>query len=196
MLHTQIGARPRMAFVLLSALGFVGVASGTDADPEFRDEWGRAIQFDEFRGHPVVATMAYATCRRACPATVATLKQLERMVAAEGRTVEFVIVGYDPQNDDPRAWRDYRANHGIKGEHWQFLTGTEASTLRFSRRFGFPFWRVDEHVMHKQRLVVLDEKGHLVGSDDQLSLAHLRALLQKAEDPGHASTAITEVAGT
>ena len=196
MLHTQIAARPRLAFVLLTALGFVGVASGADAGAEFRDEWGRAIELDDFRGHPVVATMAYANCRRACPATVAALKQLERMVAAEGRTVEFVIVGYDPQKDDPRAWRDYRANHGIEGDHWQFLTGTEASTRQFSRRFGFPFWRVDEHVMHKQRLVVLDEKGHFVGSDDQLSLTHLLALLQKADGADHAPTAIIEVAGT
>jgi|SRR5882672_9839215 len=196
MWHTQIGARPFAAVVLLSALGFAGVASSADAAPDFRDEWGRAIQLDDFRGRLIVATMAYTNCRRACPATVATLKQLERMVAASGRTVEFVIVGYDPQNDDPRAWRDYRANHGITGDHWQFLTGTAASTLRFSHRFGFPFWRVDEHVMHMQRLVVLDQKGNFVGSDDQLSLTHVLALLQKAEGVGLPSTAIKEVAGT
>src|SRR5258705_1087299 len=145
MTHGQVGAKSQSALVLLLALGLVGVVIGAAPAPEFRDEWGRPIQLADLRGHPVVATMAYTTCRRACPATVAALQRLERMVAAQGETVEFVIVGYDPQNDDPQAWRDYRANHGIHGDHWHFLAGTEASTRHFSRRFGFPFWRADEH---------------------------------------------------
>lgn len=173
--------------VLLSALGLGGVVIGAATAPEFRDEEGRPVQLTDFRGHPVVATMAYTTCRRACPVTVAALQRLARSVAAKGETVEFVIVGFDPEKDDPQAWHDYRENHGIEGEHWHFLAGTEESTRRFGRQFGFSYWRVDEHVMHEQRVVVLDGQGSFVGSDDRLSEAHLLELVQKAEQAGRAS---------
>ncbi len=107
-----------------------------------------------------------------------------------------MVVGFDPANDDPQAWRDYRANHGIEGAHWHFLTGTPASTRDFGRRFGFRYWQVDEHVMHEQRVIVLDGQGNFVGSDDQVSLPHLLELLHTADGRMSGTTSsIAEVRG-
>src|SRR5258705_175558 len=192
MVHSVFGPLSRTALVLLSALGLPGLAPGAPSPPDFRDEWGRPVELDDFRGHPVVVAMAYTTCRRACPATVAALQRLARTIADQGETVAFVIVGFDPEKDDPQAWRDYRANHGIEGDHWHFLAGTEPSTRRFGRQFGFSYWRIDEHVMHEQRVVVLDGRGSFVGSDDRLSQTHLLELVQKAEGAGRASSATTK----
>lgn len=169
-----------ISYSLLLGLAAALTAAAGPAAPDFRDEFGQPVEFAAFLGRPVVATMAYAACRRACPATVSTLKQLQKVTVAQGEIIEFVVVGFDPALDDPQAWRDYRASHRIEGVHWHFLTGTPDSTRRFGRRFGFRYWRLDEHVMHEQRVVVLNDRGRFVGSDEKLSLDHLLGMLHGA----------------
>jgi protein SCO1/2 len=195
MVQSSIGPVTQRALAFVFGIAAAMAASATPSPADFRDEWGRPVDLDALRGHPVVATMAYTTCRRACPVTISTLRQLQQTLEARGETVEFVVIGFDPANDDPQAWRDYRAHHGIEGEHWHFLTGTPASTRNFGQRFGFRYWQVDEHVMHEQRVIVLDGHGALVGSDDRLSLPHLLELLQAAGGPAGTTSSSAEVRG-
>jgi protein SCO1 len=127
----------------------------------WRDDRGREIRLAELAGRSVVVTMAYASCRRICPGTIAHLKRLQSEMDADGKPAEFVIVGYDPSVDDPQAWREYRESRGLTRENWHFLTGTPASTRQLARSLGFRFWKYDRHVMHDYRIVVLDERGAL-----------------------------------
>jgi cytochrome oxidase Cu insertion factor (SCO1/SenC/PrrC family) len=125
------------------------------------DDQGRDIRLGDFRGRRVFFTMAFTSCRRICPMTMARLQELQRELDAGGQSAEFVIVGYDPAVDDPRAWRQYRRSRGLLRDNWHFLTGSVASTEQFARRLGFPFWKYDAHVMHDYRVVVVDERGEL-----------------------------------
>ena len=127
----------------------------------WRDDQGRDASLADFRGRRVYFTMAYATCRRVCPMTMARLQQLQHEVDASGQTAEFVIVGYDPVTDDPQAWRQYRRSRGLLRDNWHFLTGTPAGTEQFARYLGFRFWKYDRHVMHDYRVVLVDEHGEL-----------------------------------
>ena len=125
------------------------------------DDQGRDINLAEFRGRRIYFTMAYATCRRVCPMTMAHLQELQSETEASGQSAEFVIIGYDPAVDDPQAWQQYRRSRGLLRENWHFLTGTPATAEQLAHRLGFPFWKYDKHVMHEYRIVVVDEQGKL-----------------------------------
>jgi cytochrome oxidase Cu insertion factor (SCO1/SenC/PrrC family) len=83
-------------------------------------------------------------------------------------SAEFLVVSYDPGNDDPAAWRRYRADHRLHRDNWHFLSGTPADTERLARVLGFDFWRDGEHVMHEFRIVALDVDGTQHGVVDSV----------------------------
>jgi len=85
--------------------------------------------------------------------------ELQQALDARGLSAEFLVVSYDPANDDPLAWRRYRTRHGLFRGNWHFLSGTPADTERLARVLGFEFWRDGEHVMHDFRIVALDGDG-------------------------------------
>jgi cytochrome oxidase Cu insertion factor (SCO1/SenC/PrrC family) len=83
------------------------------------------------------------------------------LLGQRGEQASFVIVGYDPDNDDPASWHQYRLNRQLERSNWHFLTGTPAATERLARQLGFDFWTYDTHVMHGSRLVIFDAHGQL-----------------------------------
>jgi protein SCO1/2 len=128
---------------------------------DWLDDQGRDINLAEFRGRRIYFTMAYATCRRVCPMTMAHLQELQSEIEASGQSAEFVIIGYDPAVDDPQAWHQYRRSRGLLRDNWHFLTGTPTTAEQLAHRLGFPFWKYDRHVMHEYRIVIVDEQGKL-----------------------------------
>jgi len=134
--------------------------------PSWRDDRGKTLQLPQLLGARVFITMAYTTCHRVCPVTMKRLEQVQRELDALGTSGEFLIVSYDPSNDDPAAWRRYRVSHHLFRENWHFLTGTPADTERLARLLGFEFWHYDEHVMHDYRIVALGDDGALRGAID------------------------------
>jgi cytochrome oxidase Cu insertion factor (SCO1/SenC/PrrC family) len=162
--------RAALSCVLLSLpllVGYVADARATDnplldrLPQRWLDDQGRDTRLSDFRDRRVFFAMAYATCRRVCPMTMARLQQLQREVDASGDSAEFVIVGYDPTADDPQTWRQYRRSRGLLRDNWHFLTGTVTSTAQFASQLGLPFWKYDRHVMHDSRIVVVDAHGEL-----------------------------------
>jgi cytochrome oxidase Cu insertion factor (SCO1/SenC/PrrC family) len=125
------------------------------------DDSGQAMSLTEFAGQRVVLTMAYANCRRICPMTFEALKHMQAVFDAKSERAEFVIVGYDPANEDPATWRHYRSSHHLNRSNWHFVTGTVAETTQLARQLHFELWKYDEHVMHDSRVLVFDANGLL-----------------------------------
>ncbi len=125
------------------------------------DDNGSPISLSGFTGQRVVLTMAYANCHRICPMTIASLTRLQAALDAKGEHAVFVVVGYDPENDDPAAWRHYRRSHRLDRPSWHFLTGSDADTAQLARQLHFERWKYDEHVMHDSRVLVFDTHGLL-----------------------------------
>ena len=125
----------------------------------WHEDSGQDFSLASLHGRRVVFTMAYASCHRICPLTIDGLRRLQRLADARGEAVEFVIVGYDPVNDDPRVWREYRLSRRLNRANWHFLNGPVAAVEQLARQLGFPFWKYDEHVMHESRAVLFDTQG-------------------------------------
>ena len=157
------------AFLIGFVLPFLSGAGGQTAPPNdtaldrlppnWRDDRGETLRLQALHGEPIFVTMAYTACHRVCPMTMARLTELQRDLDARGVSAEFLVVSYDPANDDPLAWRQYRTRHGLFRGNWHFLSGTPADTERLARVLGFEFWRDGEHVMHDFRIVALDGDG-------------------------------------
>ena len=160
----------RLAFGVLALLALTGsAASGPRLDqlPQaWRDDQGQPVALRDHVGKRVLLTMAYASCHRICPATIAQLSRLQDTLDARGEAADFVIVGYDPAHDDAAAWHQYRRLHHLTRTNWSFLGGSRADTEALARALGFEFWNYDEHVMHGSRVVVFNAHGLLVATAD------------------------------
>ena len=130
----------------------------------WRDDQGRALALTELLGQRVFLSMAYTRCRRICPTTMDELQRLQRLLDEHGEQASIVIVGFDPDNDDPQGWRHYRAQRKLERSNWYFLTGTLPETRQLAHQLGFDFWTYDTHVMHDPRVVVFDRLGLLTAT--------------------------------
>lgn len=155
-----------LACVLMLAAGSVratdvGGARLEQLPQHWRDEQGQALAFTDLIGQRVFLSMAYTRCHNICPATLGQLQRMQAVLDARGEQASFVIVGYDPDNDDPVSWRRYRLNRRIDRSNWHFLTGTPQSVRQLARQLGFEFWTYDAHVMHDSRIVIFNRQGLL-----------------------------------
>jgi cytochrome oxidase Cu insertion factor (SCO1/SenC/PrrC family) len=126
---------------------------------QWQDDSGHKLSLSSLGGHRIVITMAYARCHLICPMTMGQLGDMQRAADARGETIEFVVVGYDPKNDKPAEWRQYRRTHELNRDNWYFLTGSVGGTSQLARRLGFQFWKYDDHVIHESRAVLFDSRG-------------------------------------
>jgi len=133
---------------------------------QWRDDQGRAWSFAGLQGRRVFLAMAYTSCHRTCPTTVNQLRQVQRLLDQHDEQASIVIVGLDPDHDDPASWRHYRASHGLERDNWYFLTGTSEQTRQLAHELGVGFWTYDTHVMHDSRIVVFDKSGLLSATVD------------------------------
>jgi len=120
--------------------------------PRWRDDHGEMLRLSALHGQRIFVTMAYTSCHRICPMTMTRLEQVQRELDTRGMSAEFIIVSYDPSNDDAAAWRRYRASHGLVRAcsvlsfgatastscttfgswHWAAMASNEASSTRFT----------------------------------------------------------------
>lgn len=100
---------------------------------------GRVLRFydDVMRGKIVVFNMMYTVCTGICPASTATLLQVQQALAPRlGRDMFMYSMTLQPQFDDPGALRDYMNRYGI-GAGWTYLTGKPKDMDVLRRSLGF-----------------------------------------------------------
>lgn len=160
--------RRATSLMMLLVLPVAAMAAAADGGllgslpAQWRDDLGRSVRLDSLRGERLIFTMAYTSCHKVCPMTMQHLQQLQRELDARGSTARFVIVGYDPEADDPEAWHQFRTRRQLTRANWMFLSARSAQQVRvFAARLGFEFWKYDEHVIHDGRVVVVDPQGRL-----------------------------------
>lgn len=123
---------------------------------------GRAFQLSQLRAPWVVMTMSYTACRRTCSATSVVLQEIEKRLAEMGQPAEFVVVSYDPDNDSPAAWAEYRRKRSLTHANWHFLSGSAPATRRLARLLDLDYWSYHGHIVHDFRIVLFDAQWRLV----------------------------------
>jgi protein SCO1/2 len=123
------------------------------------DSDGATHTLGDYKGRPLVMTMAYTSCRKTCSSSMLVLRKMQEILARRGRDVSFVVVSYDPSHDSPQQWRRYREARSLPAA-WHFLSGTQADTRRLADFLELKYWVYDEHVMHDFRIVLFDADGN------------------------------------
>jgi cytochrome oxidase Cu insertion factor (SCO1/SenC/PrrC family) len=141
------------------------------------DDQGKPVKLSFWQGKTVIISMAYSTCRKFCPLTIARMNELQRLFDQHGKQAEFVIVSYDPAGDTWQSWAAYRKTRNLTRENWHFLVGNSDDTIKLSQLLGMNYWLYDEHVMHNFKLVRLGSNGEIQKTLDWESQEKLDSMI-------------------
>jgi cytochrome oxidase Cu insertion factor (SCO1/SenC/PrrC family) len=177
----------RLSILLLAAvltLASASAAARWTLGPDLKEfDWidsdGRALRLSTLRAPLIVMTMAYTACRKVCGTTTLVLSELQRKLDARGIEADFVVVSYDPGNDGPADWRDYRSRRRLDRANWHFLTGDATTTQKVARKLDLDFWTYHDHIVHDFRIVLFDARWQALGEIDWDHIDRLDAIVAR-----------------
>jgi cytochrome oxidase Cu insertion factor (SCO1/SenC/PrrC family) len=147
-------------------------------DVAWTDSDGRSLRLADLQALLYVVSMAYTACRKVCGTTTLVLSEIQRRLDARAIDAQFVVVSYDPANDSPAQWREYRARRSLLHKNWHFLTGSEPATRNIARHLDLDFWSYHDHLVHDFRIVLFDAQWQAVGEVDWEHIDALDAVLR------------------
>jgi protein SCO1/2 len=117
-----------------------GLRAGYFPNVPMRTHEDKKIRFydDVIHGDKtVVINFMYTVCTGKCPGTTGNLVELQELLGDRvGRDVFMWSITLDPENDTPKALREYAELFGVK-PGWQFLTGEKNDIESLRQKLGF-----------------------------------------------------------
>jgi protein SCO1/2 len=133
------------------------------ADFSLTGQDGQPFTREDLRGHWTLLFTGFTNCPDVCPATLATMADLDRRL--ERGDLEFRFVSVDPERDTPEVVRGYLAHFGpgLAG-----ATGSRPDIERFTAGLGLaqvvnPGVGGEYTVDHSTALVLIDPRARLAG---------------------------------
>jgi protein SCO1/2 len=118
-----------------------------------RDQDGRRLALGDLRGHVVILTFLYTTCRDTCPLTA---EQIENAMDRLGHDVPALAVSVDPAHDTPALAQRFLVARRLVGR-MRFLLGTRAQLAPIWKAYGIrPQGKGFEHSAY---VLLLDRSG-------------------------------------
>lgn len=135
-----------------------------DLPVALEDQDGRSVGLDVYRGHPVIVSMFYASCKAACPMLIARARGLEsRLSPAAREALRFLFISFDPGRDGPERLRATAVEQGVDLSRWTLARPGEPDVRLLSGLLGVKFNRLSNgDFNHSSVLVLLDGDGRPV----------------------------------
>ncbi len=146
---------------------------------QLTDEGGRPFGSAQLRGAPWIADFVFTRCAESCPRLTERMASLQRQLGAT--PVRLVTFSVDPAHDGPAVLADYGRKAGADFARWSFLTGP-VDRVQALVTHGFKLTMLggdpdagEGDVVHDERLVLVDRRGHIRGyyDSDGPGVAHL-----------------------
>ena len=146
--------KPKMAY---------HVPAPGDAVPDFklRNQDGRTIHLNQFRGRELLVTFIYTRCPLpdVCPRLAANFAALQRHFHGRiGRDLVLLSVTVDPEYDTPAVLAEYAKRWGADARGWHFLTGDVAG---LAAKLGEVYWSDEGSIGHNSMTSVIGRDGRL-----------------------------------
>jgi len=93
---------------------------------------------------PVIVDFIYATCTTICPVLSAGFANVQRKFGPETEKVRLVSITIDPENDTPRAMKEYLERYQAQ-PGWHFLTGSRKDIDQVMNAFNAYFRSKMDH---------------------------------------------------
>jgi protein SCO1 len=170
--------------LLLAAL--VTACSGGKRAPDFvlQDDGGNAWTLSQQRGKVVLLTFGFTHCADTCPATVAKLAQLGRLLPRKAGDFEVAFVTVDPARDSSSALHRFVERFAQEGNARVVgLTGSFEQISRVEREYNVWSAPTAHDIAHSAVIFLIDSHGRMRDirddSDSESSLAHaVRGILR------------------
>jgi protein SCO1/2 len=125
------------------------------------DQKGQPVGLDLFRGHPVLISMLYASCRDACPLLLADIKRIELDLPPRVRAdLRVLLVSLDPERDTTEALQALARAHRVDESRWRFVSGSDDTVREIAAVLGIKYRRLaDGSINHSSVITLLDPSG-------------------------------------
>jgi protein SCO1/2 len=127
---------------------------------------GKALTRTDWNGHWTIAFFGYTHCPDVCPTTLATFKQVWKLLDANARErLRFDFISVDPARDTPELLARYV---GFFNPEFIAATGSDAELTRLTRALGLVYARGEPQdgtyaVDHSASAVLIDPQGNQAG---------------------------------
>jgi len=134
------------------------------------DQAGTKIGLDDYRGHPVIVTMFYASCPHVCPMLVSTIKLTESKLSDDNRSdLRVLTISIDPERDTPAMLSETFARHTVDKNRWTMARPDAGDVRAIAGVFGIKYKQLpDGEFNHSTRIILLDRDGVQVAKTEQL----------------------------
>jgi cytochrome oxidase Cu insertion factor (SCO1/SenC/PrrC family) len=156
-----------LAGVLLASVTVAQAGALLTGSGPWVDQRSLPLDADSLLGRHVVVSMAYGACRRICTTSLRLMEQLQQLADQRGLALDFVVVGLDPAEDRPADWAALQRERGLERRNWHFLSGSVQASRAVAARLGVSIWRIDSHLMHDFKIVLLSPTGAPLRSIDR-----------------------------
>lgn len=125
------------------------------------DDRGNSAELSVFRGHPVLITMFYGSCKAACPLITADLQRIEKQLApAVKANLRVLMVSFDARRDTPADLSRMKRERGMDAERWTLASAPEDGARELGAVLGIRFRKLDDgQFFHSSSIILLDEQG-------------------------------------
>jgi protein SCO1 len=151
---------------------FYHVPTAGDAVPDFklRNQDGRAIHLDQFRGKALLVTFIYTRCPMPnfCPLVTHNFAVIDRQLAANPALyskTHLLCVSFDPEHDTPARLRAYGAEYiGSDAKsafaHWDFAAPSQPELLEMAKFFDVGITHgAEDTITHTLSTTLIDAHG-------------------------------------
>jgi protein SCO1/2 len=148
--------------------------------PDFslRDERGKRVTMNEYRGRPVVVTFMYSHCQDTCPLQA---QQIKGALNDLGHDIPALSISVDPSGDTPASVERFNRKQGVSGRI-RWVLGSESKLQKLWQ--GFHTTSQTPRTEHLARIVLIDKRGfqrigYPASQVTPENLAHDMRLLEK-----------------
>jgi protein SCO1/2 len=145
------------------------------AVPQFSlfNQSNQVASLEDYRGHVWVADLIFTHCTSICPMMTQKMFALQQTLKdkSDFKDVKLVSFSVDPTHDLPDTLLAYAAAHKADLNRWSFLTGPVPTIYSVSKT-GFHLGldsisgEQTTPIVHSERFVLVDAKGHVRGYYD------------------------------
>ena len=124
---------------------------------------GKPFQLGEIKNHLTLVTMAYTSCKAACPMIVKKLKAVQEVASGRGLHPNVLVVSFDTEHDDSKRLAMFRKHQNVPNQGWTFVSSDSASTRKLSMILGIKFNQnpASGEIQHDNRILLVNEKGEI-----------------------------------
>lgn len=134
------------------------------------DQGGKVFELNQRRGHPMLISMFYTSCKEVCPLLIDSLKATEAKLTPEQREhVGVLLVSFDPKHDTVAVLKRTADANGLEGTHWT-LARTDAGTVRkLAAVLGIQYRALpDGDFNHTTALTLVNQNGQVIGRTERV----------------------------